>query len=175
MQERVLGLSSSAAKSTADNVRIAYIFNRHCGPIPFEVKGLGRNCRTYGSYTSTLEFRRAKLDGANQYQEPLTGLPAAIASKPEQKADVSPTEGGEVPSPPVAQRATRDDRSSTPKKSSAGFVDSTGISASTGQTSVPNDAQRAKDLNKYLWGAAFTVMIVWLLIKLFGKTLIGMK
>jgi hypothetical protein len=30
-------------------------------------------------------------------------------------------------------------------------------------------------LDKYLWGAAFIVMTVWLLIKLFGKTLIGMK
>ena len=55
----------------------AYIFNLHCGPIPFEVKGpildddkrivltgeaprVDRNCRTYGSYTSNLEFRRLK-------------------------------------------------------------------------------------------------------------------
>jgi hypothetical protein len=54
----------------------AYIFNPHCGPIPFEVKGpilddqrivltgqapgVGRNCQTYGSYTSNLEFRRSK-------------------------------------------------------------------------------------------------------------------
>ncbi len=53
----------------------AYIFNPHCGPIPFEVKGpilddderivltghaplVGRNYRPYGSYTSNLEFRR---------------------------------------------------------------------------------------------------------------------
>jgi hypothetical protein len=52
----------------------ADIFNPHCGPIPFEVKGpilddqrivltgqaprVGRNCQTYGSYTSNLEFRR---------------------------------------------------------------------------------------------------------------------
>jgi hypothetical protein len=55
----------------------AYIFNLHCGPIPFEVKGpildddkrivltgeaprVDRNCRTYGSYMSNLEFRRLK-------------------------------------------------------------------------------------------------------------------
>jgi hypothetical protein len=171
----------------------AYIFNSHCGPIPFEVKGpsldgderivltgqaprVGRNCRTYGSYTSTLEFRRAKLDEANHSQEALTAaLPPAIASKPELKPDVSPTEGGEVPSPPTAQRPTRNETPSTPKDTSPGLVDSTGVSTSTGQISVPNEAQRAKDLNKYLWGAAFIVMIVWLLIKLFGKTLIGMK
>ena len=53
----------------------AYIFNPHCGPIPFQVKGpvldnderimltgqvpqVGRNCRTHGSYTNNLEFRR---------------------------------------------------------------------------------------------------------------------
>ncbi len=52
----------------------AYLFNPHCGAIPFQVKGpvldnderiiltgqvpqVGRNCRTYGSYTSNLEFR----------------------------------------------------------------------------------------------------------------------
>jgi hypothetical protein len=50
----------------------AYIFNVQCGPIPFEVKGpilddhrivltgqaprVGRNCQTYGSYKSNLEF-----------------------------------------------------------------------------------------------------------------------
>src|SRR5690348_8308748 len=53
----------------------AYIFNPQCGVIPFEAKGpilddderivltgqaprVGRNCRIYASYTSTLEFRR---------------------------------------------------------------------------------------------------------------------
>jgi hypothetical protein len=50
-----------------------------------------------------------------------------------------------------------------------------GVSTSTDQTLVPNEAQQPKDPKKYLWGAAFIVMIVWLLIKLFGRTLIGVK
>jgi hypothetical protein len=164
----------------------AYIFNGHCGPIPFEVKGpsldgderivltgqvprVGRNCRTDGSHTSTLEFRRAKLDEANRSQEELTAaLPPPIAPDPELKADVSPTQGGEVPSQP-------NETPSTPELSSPGLVNATGASTSTDQIPVPNEAQSAKDPNNYLWGVAFIVMIVWLLIKLFGKTLIRVK
>jgi hypothetical protein len=144
----------------------AYIFNAHCGPIPFEVKGsilddderivltgqaprVSQNCRTYGSYASTLEFRRAKLDEANRFQGALTtAAPPAIASKPELKADVSPMEGREVPSPPTAEHPTRNETPSTPKDSSPGLVDSTGV-GTTSQISVPNDAKQAKDLNKY--------------------------
>jgi hypothetical protein len=67
----------------------AYIFNPRCGRIPFQVKGpildnderiiltgeaprVGRNCRTYASYTSNLEFRQLKPDEAAQSQEPST-------------------------------------------------------------------------------------------------------
>jgi hypothetical protein len=78
----------------------AYIFNPHCGPIPFEVKGpildddkrivltgqaprVGGDCRGYGSYTSNLEFRR-KLNESAQSQEPLATAqpPATRVSKP---------------------------------------------------------------------------------------------
>jgi hypothetical protein len=72
----------------------AYIFNSHCGPLPFKVKraGLdgdarivltgeaprvGRNCRTDGSYTSILEFRRARLDEANS---PSTSIDGSVAA-----------------------------------------------------------------------------------------------
>jgi hypothetical protein len=43
------------------------------------------------------------------------------------------------------------------------------------QASVTNELPRAQDLDKYKWGAAFIVMIVWLLIVSFGKTLIRKK
>jgi hypothetical protein len=171
----------------------AYIFNPHCGPIPFEVKGVsldaderivltgqaprvGRNCRTYELYTTTLEFRRANLTETNS-QEPLTAAPPppAVPSKPELKSDVLPTQAAQVPSLPTAQHARRNEAPSTPKDSLNGSVELTGIDTSRAQIPVPNEAQRAKDLDKYLWGAAFTAMIVWLLIKLFGKTLIGIK
>ncbi|HEV2716696.1 MAG TPA: hypothetical protein VGU64_15650 [Terriglobales bacterium] len=172
----------------------AYFFNPHCGSIPFEVKGpiledeerivltgqaprVGQNCRTYGSYTSSLEFRRSKSDEANQIHEAETATPAPglVTSRTEIKADVSSTNRGEVSPAPTEQRATRNDPSSTPKDSSATLVDSKGPGISTARTSVPNNPQGAKDLEKYIWGAAFLIMIVWLLIKLFGKFLIQMK
>jgi hypothetical protein len=80
----------------------AYIFNLHCGPIRFQVKGsvlddderivltgqaprVGQDCRPYGSYTSNLEFRRLKLTEAAQSQEALATAqpPAARVSQPE--------------------------------------------------------------------------------------------
>ena len=170
----------------------AYIFNPHCGPVPFEVKGVsldaderivltgqaprvGRNCRTYELYTTTLEFRRANLTETNS-QEPLTAAPPpAVPSKAELKSDVLPTQASQVPSLPTAQHARRNEAPSAPKNSSNGSVAVTGTDTLRAQTPIPNEAQRAKDLDKYLWGAAFIAMIVWLLIKLFGKTLIGMK
>jgi hypothetical protein len=54
-------------------------------------------------------------------------------------------------------------------------VDSTGSASSTVQSSAPSETQETQGLDRYLWGAAFVVMIVWLLIKLFGKSLIRMK
>jgi hypothetical protein len=64
----------------------AYLFNPHCGAIPYQAKGpvldnderimltgqvpqVGRNCRTYGFYTSNLEFRRLKPTDVAQSQE----------------------------------------------------------------------------------------------------------
>jgi hypothetical protein len=91
----------------------AYIFNPHCGAIPFEVKGaviddderitltgqaplVGRNCRAYESYTSNLEFKRLKPDEVAQYQEQFSATPAAAGSKPDAPSAPS-TEAGEVP------------------------------------------------------------------------------
>ena len=65
----------------------AYLFNAHCGQVPFEVKGpilddnarvvltgqaprVGRNCQPYGNYTSTLEFRLLKTTEVAQPQQP---------------------------------------------------------------------------------------------------------
>jgi len=163
----------------------AYIFNLHCGPMPFEVKGpvlnddepvvltgqaprVGQNCRTYGSYTSNLEFRRSKLNEAAQSQEPLAAaqLPSIGVTKPE----VSSRNGGELPSSPTGQHSVKNETPLAVKDSSAGVADP--ISTPTAQASVTNETSEAKDLHKYLWGAAFVVMIVWLLIVLFGKMLI---
>src|SRR5262249_59494183 len=81
-------------------VGTAYIFNPHCGAIPFEVKGsilndeqivltgqaprVGWNCRPDGSYTSNLEFKRLKPNDAAQTQEPSAAQLSPISvSKPD--------------------------------------------------------------------------------------------
>jgi hypothetical protein len=91
----------------------AYIFNPHCGAMPFEVKGaaidneeritltgqaprVGRNCRAYESYTSNLEFKRLKPDEVAQYQDQINAMPAPAESKPDSLSAPS-TLAGEVP------------------------------------------------------------------------------
>jgi hypothetical protein len=103
----------------------AYIFNPHCGQIPFQVKGpvldnderilltgqaprVGRNCRAYESSTSNLEFRRLKPNEGAQSQEQLTTAPRVEESKPE----VPSTTDGELPSAPTAQPSPRADGTS---------------------------------------------------------------
>jgi hypothetical protein len=168
----------------------AYIFNLQCGPIPFEVKGpildddkrivltgqaprVGRDCRPYGTYTSNLEFRRLEPNEAAQSQEPLTTAqpPAAAVSKPE----VLVRNGDELPSAPTAQRSVKNETPVAAKDSSAVVLNAKVPSTPTAQASVTNELPGAKDLDKYKWGAAITVMIAWLLIVLFGKILIRRK
>jgi hypothetical protein len=156
----------------------AYIFNPHCGPIPYEVKGpifdderivltgqaprVGQNCHTYGSYTSNLEFRRSNSNELAQSQEP---LPAAqVPGVGEPKAEPPSQNGVEVPSAPTAQPFVKNS-----------VADPEVPSTPAAQASVTNELPRAQDLDKYKWGAAFIVMIVWLLIVSFGKTLIRKK
>jgi hypothetical protein len=165
----------------------AYIFNLHCGLIPFEVKGpildnderimltgraprVGQNCRAYGTYTSNLEFRRLKPKEAAQSQEPLAAAqpPAIGVSKPE----VSSRNADAPPSAPPAQPSVKNETPIAAK-------DSSGVAevpnTPTAHASVTNETPGAKDLDNYKWGAVFIVMIVWLLIVLFGKTLIRRK
>jgi hypothetical protein len=174
----------------------AYFFNLHCGPIPFEVKGasledeerivltgqaprVGQNCRTYGSYTSNLEFRRSKTDEANQPSQAKTAapIPEINASRIEIKPAASSTNSGDVAREPTGQRAPRNQTPSRPSDSSATLVVSNepGAARTSPDESPGAKTSGAKDLDRYLWGAAFIIMTVWLLIKLFGKTLIGMK
>jgi hypothetical protein len=98
----------------------AYIFNPHCGQIPFEVKGairdnderiiltgqaprLGRNCRANESSMSSLEFTRVKsTDGAHS-QEQFTAAPAPRVE--ESKPEVLSKPGGDLASAPTAQPA----------------------------------------------------------------------
>jgi hypothetical protein len=166
----------------------AYIFNLQCGPIPFEVKGpildddkrivltgrsprVDRNCRPYGSYTSNLEFKRLKPNEAAQSQEPLAMAqpPATGDSKPEMRS------GDDLPSAPTAQPSVKNETPVAAKDSSAVVPNAKVASTPTAQASVTNELPGVKDLDKYKWGAAITVMIAWLLIVGFGKILIRRK
>jgi hypothetical protein len=163
----------------------AYIFNSHCGAIPFQVKGpildnderimltgqaprVGRNCSPYGSYTSNLEFRRLKPNDAAQSQEPSAAQPSPI---PVSKPDVPSVSSAE--SAPTAQPSVKNETPVAAKDSSAGAAtDPKATSIPTGQVPVTKETAGAKDLRYYLLGAGLIVMIVWLLIVLFGKRLI---
>jgi hypothetical protein len=96
----------------------AYIFSPHCGQIPFQVKGtildnderimltgraprLGRNCRTYESSTSNLEFRRLKPNDGAQFRKQFS---ATVPGVEESKPEVLSTAGSELPNAPTAQR-----------------------------------------------------------------------
>jgi hypothetical protein len=158
----------------------AYIFNPHCGPIPFKVKGpilnddgrivltgeaprVGRDCRAHGSYTSNLEFRRLRTNELVQSQEPSTAAPSAE----EQKAELPSTNVGKLPSAPTAQLTARNETPVAAKNPSAAVAD-----IPTAQASLTNETPEAKDRHNYVLGAAFIVMTVWLLIVLFGKAVI---
>jgi hypothetical protein len=164
-------------------VRTAYIFNAHCGPIPFEVKGsilnderivltgqaprVGRNCHPDGSYTSNLEFRRLKAKAVAQAQGPSAVQPSPI---PVSKPDVPSVSAAE--SAPTAQSSVKNEAPIAAKDTSAAVTDPKVTSIPTGQVPVTNETAGAKDLHHYFLGAALIVMIVWLLIVLFGKMLI---
>lgn len=147
-------------RGQADNGQYAgtaYIFNPHCGAISFQVKGqvldnderimltgqapqVGRNCRTNGSYTNNLEFRRLKSTGAAQSQEPLVeatqalGVEQSRSEAPSGEAENSPsdvTEPKVPPSTPIAR-----------------------LPATNGAPSA------AKDLDHYIWAAVLIAVIL---------------
>lgn len=162
----------------------AYIFNPHCAPIPFEVKGpilddqrimltgraprVGRNCQTYGAYTSNLEFRLSKPNEVAQSEVPLAAAqsPPVGVAKPE----VPSRTGDERPRAAAAQPSMKNETPVEGKDSSARVTDPEATSMP--QPSITSETTGGRGLRDYLWGAAFIVMIVWLLIVIFGKTLI---
>jgi hypothetical protein len=114
-----------------------------------------------------LEFRQLKPNEAAQSQAPSTAQPLPISVS---KRDVPSISSGE--SAPTAQPLIKDEPPVAAKESSAAVTDLKVASIPSGQASVTNETAGAKGLRSYLLGAAFVVMIVWLLIALFGKMLI---
>jgi hypothetical protein len=124
----------------------AYIFNPHCGQIPFQVKGpvlddderitltgeapqVGRICRTHRYYTNSLEFKRLNAIEGAQSQEPF-----AVARAPnveDTKPELNPQVGGELPGASAAQPPV-----------------------------TSNTPSAAKDPDNYGSGVVFIVMIV---------------
>jgi len=107
----------------------AYLFNAHCGQVPFAVKGsildngervvltgqaprVGRNCQAYGEYTSTLEFRLLKTTEVAQPQQPLATAPTPNVE--DSKSDLPSSDAGE-PKLPITQSAQPTPMTQTPR------------------------------------------------------------
>jgi hypothetical protein len=167
----------------------AYIFNPHCGQIPFQVKGpasdndeqitltgqaprVGRNCRAYESYTSNLEFRRLKPDEVAQYQEQFTATPTPAAE--ESKPDAPSTDAGEASTAPNPQPSATHEAPSATRDLATKDLATTSSSqepatpkAASAPIARPFSAHatpsEAKDLDTYIWGAMTVVAIMSLL------------
>lgn len=134
----------------------AYIFNPHCGAIPFQVTGtaldnderivltgqapqVGRNCRVSGSVTSTLEFKRSSPTAAASSQQPLVeATPAPSAEQPKSEtATGMQAETGKLAAP----------------KASADIT--------TAQLPAANTAPAAaKGIDNYIWAALIVAVIL---------------
>jgi hypothetical protein len=105
-----------------------------------QVPQVGRNCRTYGSYTSNFEFRRLKPTDAAQSQE---APEATQALGIEQSNSETPTriEAENLPS-----------EVTEPKVS---------ISTSTARPPVTNAApSAAKNLTNYIWAVVLIAVVL---------------
>lgn len=142
-------------------VGTAYLFNPRCGQIPFQVRGpildndervvltgqtpyVGRNCQTYGSFTSNLEFRLLKPIEVSQSQGPLaTAQPPGVEEpKPE------PRDAGEVKQPgaPAGQASVTNE---TPKDPLRGIAEPKPLITTTAKSAVTNETMiAAKDSSR---------------------------
>jgi hypothetical protein len=159
----------------------AYMFNPRCGQIPFQVRGaildnderlvltgqapqVGRNCQTYASYTTNLEFRLLRPVAVHQSEEApaMAQTPSVEESKPE----LSSTDGGglNLPSSPTAQPSVANGTHLAAKDPSTSVVERNPPSTTTPQSSVTNESPFAgQDLDTYLWAAVLIMMIGLLL------------
>jgi hypothetical protein len=95
---------------------------------------------------------------------------AAAQSSPVGVAKLPSSNGDERPSATAAQPSVKNETPVERKDSSARVTDPKATSMP--QQSITSETTGGRGLRDYLWGAAFIVMIVWLLIVLFGKMLI---
>jgi hypothetical protein len=136
----------------------AYIFNPHCGAISFQVKGpvldngerimltgqaphVGRNCRTYGSYTNNLEFGRLKPPEPAQSQEPFV----------------------EAAQAPGVEQSKSETTSGIETQNSPSDVTEPKVSPNTPIARLPVTTEApsaAKDLHYYIWAAVIIAVIL---------------
>jgi hypothetical protein len=136
----------------------AYIFDPRCGAVPFQAKGpvldnderiiltgqmpkVGRNCRTYGSYTGNLEFRRLKPADVAQSQE----APEATQALGVEQSKSEPQSG-------------------TGTENSRSRVTEPKVSAGTPIARLPvtnGTPSAAKGLDKYIWAVVLIAAILF--------------
>ena len=116
----------------------AYIFNMHCGQIPFQVKGpvlendepivltgqaprVGQDCRAHETSTSSLEFKLVESNDPAQSQEQFTATtaPPVEESKPS-AASASSAELPPAPTAPGPEPAGNTSQSASPKVAGKG-------------------------------------------------------
>jgi hypothetical protein len=154
----------------------AYIFNPHCGPIPFRVTGsavdtgdrivltgqaplVGRKCRVYRTSASSLEFTRGKPVEATQAQAPSGAAPAADGK--DTKPAVPSLLGGELSSAPATQPSASNETPPAAKDTSRNVAERREPSTPPAEPSVTSKIPpAATDLDNYRAGAVLLVMIV---------------
>jgi hypothetical protein len=135
----------------------AYIFNARCGQAPFHVKGpildnggrivltglaprIGRNCQTFGDYTSTLEFKLLKTSEVAQPSSAPT--PNEEPTREQSASDAAEPKLSNNPSAPSAlTRQTPWIEDPWPKAPPSGIMDPTlrgKLSAETTPVAQPN-------------------------------------
>jgi len=151
----------------------SYIFTPRCGQMPFRVKGaildndqlivltgqaprVGRNCKTYASYTTNLEFRLLKPIAESLSQERASDHEE---NKPELKAESEV----EKPSTSTAQVAAANDSPSAAKAVSPTITQQP-LGTPAAQTGAKKEAFGADDLDDYVLIGALAVLIGGLLL-----------
>jgi hypothetical protein len=110
----------------------AYIFDAHCGKVPFQVKGpildndervvltgqaprVGRSCRTYSYFTSKLEFRLLKPSEVPQSQQPAVLKETVRVEQSKRQETSKEVDEPGRPSTPAAQPSVLDQSPSAPQ------------------------------------------------------------
>lgn len=110
----------------------AYLFNARCGKVPFQVKGpildndervvltgqaprVGRSCRTYGYFTSDLEFRLLKPSEVAQSRQPSVTTQTLRVEESKPQVTSRDVDEPRLLSTPAAQSSVTNETPSAPQ------------------------------------------------------------